>query len=123
VKARLRIHDTPRDQVRETMVRRFVDVEAVEIAEAWAQAGWTQPLIARATRCATSLIAVFGPGDYRIIAVDRWVDRGGPPQSGSGSSSISRGTLGRDAAGRRGHRALNSAAPTKVKTSLRPPVQ
>jgi hypothetical protein len=70
--ARVRIHDTPRDRVREVMVRRFVDAEAIEIAEEWATACWTQRLIARATRCATSLIAVFGPNGYRILATDRW---------------------------------------------------
>jgi hypothetical protein len=45
------------------LARRLVDHEAVEIADEWATTGWTARLISRATRVATSLIAVFGPGD------------------------------------------------------------
>ncbi len=70
------------DAMRATLIRRFVESEAVEIEDEWARCGWTQRLIARATRVATSLIAVFGPGDYLIITVDRWGGRGGRPQSG-----------------------------------------
>jgi hypothetical protein len=70
--ARSRIHVTPRDHVREAMIRRFVLAEAVEIEDAVAQVGWTWPIVARACRVADSLLAVFGPGNYRLYAGDRW---------------------------------------------------
>jgi hypothetical protein len=52
-----------------------VDHEAAELEQTWVIAGWTQQLIARATRLATAILTVYGPGTYRIVIVPherRW---------------------------------------------------
>ena len=59
------------DALRKRLIRQFVGSEAMEIEAAWAVCGWTQQLVRRATSLVTSLIAVFGPGDYRIIHIPR----------------------------------------------------
>jgi hypothetical protein len=45
-KTRARIRGTVFDALRERLIRRLVESEAVEIAEEWARIGWTQRLIA-----------------------------------------------------------------------------
>jgi hypothetical protein len=63
------------DQLREGLFRRLVDHEAAELEQTWAICGWTQQLVARATRLATSILTVYGPGAYRIVIVPherRW---------------------------------------------------
>ena len=63
------------DQLRECLFRRLVDHEAAELEQTWAICGWTQQLVARATRLATSILTVYGPGAYRIVIVPherRW---------------------------------------------------
>jgi hypothetical protein len=63
------------DQLRECLFRRLVDHEAAELEQTWAIAGWTQQLIARAERLATSILTVYGPGASRIVVVPhewRW---------------------------------------------------
>lgn len=53
------------------IVRAFIDMEVPEIARLVDQAGWCDVAVRRATRCANSLLAVYGPGDYRIVTWER----------------------------------------------------
>jgi hypothetical protein len=70
--ARLRIHDTPGDRAREQVILRLVETEAEELALEVGRSGWTRRAIAWATRCADTLLGVFGPNGYRIIRLPHW---------------------------------------------------
>jgi hypothetical protein len=108
-RTRARLCGTVFDAVHERLTRRFVE-EAVEIAEEWARFGRTARLISRATRVATSLIAVLGPGNYRILSASRLAEALGRRRSPAPGPVAARAALRRDAAGQRGHPATSSEA-------------